>query len=305
MIQDFSLPKIVVLGSLNMDLVMRVTHAPEAGETLMARSFMTNPGGKGANQAVACARQGARVSMVGCVGADAFGAELRAALVVDGIDIEKVTIAAAPVATGVAMIMVDDHAQNRIAVAAGANDLLDIRHVADAADLIAASELLLLQFEVPMPAVIAAATHARKHRRQVVLNPAPAKPVPDALWPQVTILVLNETEAADLTALVVADRDSAIRAATALQCRVPIVILTMGADGVVVCDTEGCRHFAAVKVMAVDTTAAGDTFVGALCAALLRGNSLDAGIEVGIAAAAQCVMRVGAQSAIPYLNELP
>jgi ribokinase len=300
---DRATPEVVVFGSLNMDLVVRVPRVPDAGETLEARSFMSNPGGKGANQAVACARQGARVAMVGRVGDDAFGLALKASLEVDGVDVRDVAIDAA--ATGVALIMVDDGAQNRIALIPGANasvgdeDTQRLRHA------LASARILSLQLEVPMPAVCEAAAIAQAAGCTVVLNPAPAQALPDALWPLVNILVLNETEAAMLSGAAVRDRASAARAADALRQRGPAqVILTMGGDGVVVANAEGCHHFEALPVRAVDTTAAGDTFIGTLCAALAQEESIDAGIALGIQAAALSVTKAGAQASMPCRQEL-
>jgi ribokinase len=297
------MPEIVVFGSLNMDLVVRVPRVPGAGETLQAHSFMNNPGGKGANQAVACARQGARVAMVGRVGDDAFGLSLKASLAGDGVEVEHVALAAA--STGVALIMVDDSAQNRIALIPGANAFVGAEDMQRLQGDLATARLLLLQLEVPMQAVVDAAELAHSRGCTVVMNPAPAEALPDALWKFVDILVLNETEAAMLSGIAMQDKAGAARAADALRRRGPAhVILTMGSDGVMACDTGGCRHFDALKVEAIDTTAAGDTFIGALCAALARGEAIDDGIALGIQAAALCVTRAGAQASIPRREDL-
>lgn len=294
---------IAVFGSLNMDLMVRVPRVPDAGETLQAHSFMTNPGGKGANQAVACARQGAGVAMVGRVGDDAFGQALTASLAGDAIETRHV--ATAPTSTGVALIMVDDGAQNRISLIPGANACVGDEDIARLQDDLATARLLLLQLEVPMASVLKAATLAHSKGCSVVLNPAPARALPEALWGLVDMLVLNETEATLLCGFAVDGIASAARAADALHRRgPPHVILTLGGEGAIACDAAGCRHFAALKVNAVDTTAAGDTFIGALCAARARGETLDAGIALGIQAAALCVTRAGAQASIPRRAEL-
>lgn len=290
-------PGIVVFGSMNMDLMVRVARAPRSGETLHGRSFFTNPGGKGANQAVACARQGARVAMVGCVGEDDFGQTLRDALAEDGIDTANVRCVAG--STGVAVVMVDDEGENRITIIPGANDLVR----ADAEAL--AGQYLLLQFEVPMPEVALAAKIMRGKGATVVLNPAPVSQLPDELWSLVDVLVLNEIEAAELSGLPVADPANAAAAATSLRRRgPPTVIVTLGSQGVLVADEAGCRHFPALEVQVVDTTAAGDTFIGAMCAARAAGQSMDAAVQRGIEAAAICVTRAGAQASIPYLHEM-
>lgn len=295
-------PEVVVFGSLNMDLVVRVPRAPEAGETLQAHGFMTNPGGKGANQAVACARQGARVCMVGRVGRDAFGAALRAALAADGIDVSHIGMAGQT--SGIAVIMVDDAAQNRIAIIPGANALLSPQD-ADGVPELTTTRLLLLQCEVPMAASVRAAAIAHGSGGKVVLNPAPVCPLPDALWPLVDVLVVNENEAATLAGRTVNNVGGAREAALALRRRGPaITIVTLGRDGVVVADGQGCRHFVALSVQAVDTTAAGDTFIGALCAAYVAGEPIDPAVARGIRAAALCVTRPGAQASIPRREEL-
>lgn len=294
---------IVVFGSLNMDLVVRVPRVPDAGETLQAHSFMNNPGGKGANQAVACARQGARVAMVGRVGDDAFGLSLKDSLAADGIEVEHVEFATA--STGVALIMVDDSAQNRIALIPGANAFVGADDTQRLQRDLVTARLLLLQLEVPMQSVVDAAGLAHARGCTVVMNPAPAEPLADALWKLVDILVLNESEAAMLCGIAVRDTTTAARAADTLHRRGPAhVILTMGSEGVVACDAGGCRHFSALKVKAVDTTAAGDTFIGALCAALGRDAAIDDGIALGIQAAAVCVTRAGAQASIPRREDL-
>ena len=296
-------PQVLVIGSLNMDLVVRVPRAPGAGETLAAHGFTTNPGGKGANQAVACARLGAAVGMVGRVGGDAFGAALRGALEADGIDVRHV--ATAGEASGIAVVTVDDAGENRIAIVAGANARLGVADVEAIAADIAAAPLLLLQFEVPLATVVRAAQIARAAGRRVVLNPAPARALPDALWPAVDLLVVNETEAAMLAGAVVDGVAAARDAALALRRRGPArVVVTLGRDGAVVADAAGCRRFHALAVEAVDTTAAGDTFIGALCAGLADGMTLDAAIALGIRAAALCVTRPGAQASIPHRHEL-
>jgi ribokinase len=297
-----SAPEVVVFGSLNMDLVVRVPRTPDAGETLQAHGFTTNPGGKGANQAVACARQGARVCMVGRVGSDDFGAALRAMLAADGIDVCH--IGTAGEVSGIAVIMVDDAAQDRIAVIPGANALLG-PHDADAVLELTTARLLLLQCEVPMAAIMRAAAIVHESGGKVVLNPAPVCPLPDALWPLVDVLVVNEIEAATLASMTVNDVGSAHEAALALRMRGPaIAIVTLGSDGVIVADQQGCRHFAALRVQAIDTTAAGDTFIGALCAAYVAGESIDPAVARGIQAAALCVTRPGAQISIPKREEL-
>ena len=296
--------RIVVVGSLNMDLVMRMARAPAGGETLAGHDFATQAGGKGANQAVACARMGARVAMVGRVGADTNGALLRAGLAADAVAADEVE-ALADAHTGVAMIWVEDDGENRIVLAPGANGRLDAAGVARAGALIDAAAMLVVQLEVPLAAVEAAVARAHRAGVPVLMNPAPAAPLPDALWARIDLLVVNESEAALLSGLPVADAATAARAGAALRARGPArVLVTLGAQGVVVVDDAGTRHAPAHAVHAVDTTAAGDTFIGALATALCEGRPLDEAVALGQAASALCVTRRGAQSSIPYRHEL-
>jgi len=295
---------IVVVGSLNMDLVMRMDRAPAGGETLTGHDFATLPGGKGANQAVACARMGARVAMVGRVGADANGELLRSALAADGIDVSEVDALTAA-HTGVAMIWVEEGGQNRIVLASGANGLLDAGAVERAAALIDAATMLIVQLEVPMATIEDAVARVHRAGGTVLMNAAPAAALPASLWPQIDILVVNESEAAMLSDIAVVDPVSAATAGANLRERGPDrVLVTLGAQGVVVVDAGGTRHAPARPVQAVDTTAAGDTFIGALAAALCEGRTLDDAVALGQAASALCVTRRGAQASIPYRREL-
>ena len=295
---------IVVVGSLNMDLVMRMSRAPVGGETLPGLDFAMLPGGKGANQAVACARMGANVIMVGRVGIDANGDVLKAGLAADGVDAREVR-GLASTHTGVASIWVEDDGQTRIVLAPGANGLLDPASIARANTMIDMSGMLICQLEVPLPAVQAASDRAYAAHVPVLLNPAPALPLPDAMWSRIDILVLNESEATAYAGLPVVDPNSAAEAGAQLRARGPDrVLVTLGAQGVVVVDGGGARHTPAKKVKAIDTTAAGDTFIGALAAALCEGQSLDDAVALGQAASALCVTRKGAQTSIPYRRQL-
>jgi ribokinase len=297
---DDERPRIVVLGSLNMDLVLRVPHAPEAGETLRGRSMTAVPGGKGGNQAVSCARQGAAVHLVGRVGADDHGRALRSALTRDGIDHTAVQTDARE-STGVALVMVDDAAQNRIVFMAGANAGVEVDTTGSGlAQWLRGAAFLVMQFEIPMAQVAAAAALAHRVRCKVLLNPSPVQALPDTLWPLLDTLVVNEVEARLLSGLAADTPAQAAAAARALQARgAARVVVTLGADGAVAADTLGCRHHPALAVKAVDTTAAGDTFLGALAVTLAHGQSFDAAVRHGIRAAALCVTKVGAQPSIP------
>jgi len=298
-----SSPRIVVLGSLNMDVVLKVPHAPVAGETLEGHSIQHIPGGKGGNQAVSCARQGARVSLIGCIGADAHGEALRTALQGDGIDTDALrTDPAAP--TGTALVMVEDSGQNRIVVIAGANASLQIDAPALSAQL-AGADFLVTQFESPMAQVQRSMELAHRAGCKVLLNPSPMRPFDAALWPLIDTLVVNEVEAGALVGQPVATVHEAAAAGAALRARgVARVIVTLGAAGAVVIDGDGARHHPAPQVKVVDTTAAGDTFLGAVAVALASGASLDEAASLGIRASALCVTRPGAQPSIPTRDEV-
>lgn len=295
---------VVVVGSLNMDLVMRTPRVPVGGETLHGHEFSTLPGGKGANQAVACARLGAKVSMIGQVGNDGFGTTLRDGLAADGIDVNGVLQTTA-VGTGVAMILVEDIGQNRIVLAAGANGALTPADIEAQAALIGGAAMLVLQLEVPMPVVERAIAIAHNAGVPVLLNPGPAKPLAEALWSQIDILIPNESEAELLSGIAVTDAASAYTAARVFRQRgVKCVLITLGANGVAVIDDAGERHLPAHVVKAVDTTAAGDTFIGGLTAGLVEGMAMDEAVALGQRASALCVTRHGAQPSIPYRREI-
>ena len=295
---------VVVVGSLNMDLVMRTPRVPVGGETLNGHDFSTLPGGKGANQAVACARLGGNVSLIGKVGDDGFGRILRDGLIADSVDIRGLKQASA-VVTGVAMILVEDIGQNRIVLASGANGALSLEDIDELASMIQCSAMLVVQLEVPMLVVQHAIEIAHAAGVPVLLNPAPAVELPESLWSQVDILVPNESEASMLAGVVVSDALSAYTAARIFRQRgVRHVLITLGEHGVVVADDAGERHLPAQLVKAVDTTAAGDTFIGGLVAGLAEGMSMDDAVAFGQRASALCVTRLGAQPSIPYRREL-
>lgn len=297
--------EVIVIGSLNMDLVARAARLPLPGETVPGDSFATVPGGKGANQAVAAARLGARTAMVGCLGDDAFGGRLRAGLEADAIDCRALRTAPAT-SSGVALIVVDHAGRNGIVVVPGANGLLAPADVDAAEPLIAAARIVVLQLEVPLATVQHAARRARELGKLCVLNPAPARPLPAELIASVDFLVPNEIEASSLTGLAIASPADAIAAGRRLHAAgAGTVLVTLGAQGVVTVAPDGERHDPAPRVQAVDTTGAGDTFIGGLCVALIRGCALADAVAHGQAAAAICVTRPGAQTSIPYAGELP
>ncbi|MGK5035308.1 ribokinase [Janthinobacterium sp. LB3P118] len=301
---------IVVIGSINMDLVLRVPRMPLPGETLTGGAFRTIPGGKGANQAVACARLsgkvaagGQQVAMVGCVGDDAFGATLRAALVGDGIIDSHITTLPG-VASGIASILVDDNGQNSIVIAGGANDLLSPAHIDAAQGLIEQADIVVLQLETPMATVVHAIKLARSLGKTVVLNPAPAASLPDGVLELVDYLIPNEIEAAMLARVSPEGADIKVLAAALQKLGSDNVIITLGSKGVHAALYGGDTTFPAEVVQAVDTTAAGDTFIGGFVAGLASGMDEAEAIQQGQRAAAWSVTKPGAQTSIPHLHEL-
>ena len=301
---------IVVIGSINMDLVLRVPRMPLPGETLTGGAFRTIPGGKGANQAVACARMsgklaagGQQVAMVACVGDDEFGATLRAALVADAIIDSHVTTMPG-VASGIASILVDDKGQNSIVLAGGANDCLSPAHIDAARELIEQSDIVVLQLEVPMATVVHAIKLARSLGKTVVLNPAPAAKVPADVLALVDYLIPNEIEAAMLAGAEVDANDVKALAGALQKQGSDNVIITLGAKGVHAALYGGDHDFPAQAVQAVDTTAAGDTFIGGFVAGLASGLDEAEAIAQGQRAAAWSVTKPGAQTSIPHLHEL-
>jgi ribokinase len=294
---------VIVFGSINMDLVCQVPRLPGPGETILGTQFVTTPGGKGANQAVAVAKLGVETHMIGRVGNDGFGQELVAALQAAGVNAGPAAqrILTDPTThSGVAMITVADGGENQIIGIFGANGQMDDTDVARMAPWLANADLLMLQLEVPLPTVIAAARMARQAGVRVMLDPAPVQ-TPDLgeLWGLVDILLPNEVEAGQLVGFPVTDVASAKRAAAGLRGQgVGTVIVKLGAQGVV-CDTgPDCFVLPAFKVDAIDTVAAGDAFAGGLAAALSQGLDISQALVWGSAAGALATTKAGAQVAM-------
>jgi ribokinase len=295
---------IVVVGSSNTDMIIKLDRIPRPGETILGGEFVTAAGGKGANQAVGAARAGGRVTFIARVGRDMFGDQAVAGFVKDGIDVRHVfRDPTAP--SGVALIFVAKDGENSIAVAGGANSRLTPADVRKAAKAIAGASAVVMQLETPLETVQAAADLAARARVPVILNPAPARPLPDRLLRKVSILTPNETEAELLTGIKVNDEAAAARAADKLRQRgVGTVILTLGARGAFIADGSGALLVAGFKVKAVDTTAAGDVFNGALAVALAEGQTLAAAARFANAAGAISVTRLGAQPSAPTRKEI-
>ncbi|WP_141584570.1 ribokinase [Actinomadura sp. WMMA1423] len=293
--------EVVVVGSLNADLVVDVERRPAPGETVLGSDLATHPGGKGANQAVAAARLGGRAAIVGRVGDDGHGALLRGALAADGVDLAH--LATTPgVPTGVALITVGPDGDNSIIVSPGANARLAPADVEAARVLIESAPVVSFQMEVPLAAVEAAAGVAAGAGRRVVLNLSPSAPVPDDLLALCDPLVVNEHEAAFLLG---GDGEPERMAAALARSGPRSVAVTVGADGAVVADGRGTAAVPSPRSEAVDTTGAGDAFTAALCLRLARGDSLLDAARLATRAGAAAVRRRGAQSSFPRPEELP
>lgn len=288
---------ITVLGSLNMDLVALCERAPHLGETVMGREFRTIPGGKGANQAIAAARAGASVAMIGAVGGDEFGAQLIETLAREGVDVSLVRRVSG--SSGTAHIVVDGAGRNAIVVIPGANGSVEALTPADS-DRIRQSRYLLMQLELPLGVVQEAAAVARAAGVTVILTPAPAQPLPTELLANVDWLLPNEHEAETLSGIADPERSAAL-----LGNQVSNVVITLGARGCYWHGAGGERLYVeAPAVEAVDTTAAGDTFTGALAAAISAGRASDEALRWACRAAAISVTRVGAAPSMPFRAEI-
>ncbi|MBI1902185.1 MAG: ribokinase [Planctomycetia bacterium] len=298
---------IVVVGSINMDLVARVERLPRPGETVPAADLLTLHGGKGANQAVAIARMGVEAILVGRVGDDAFGGRLVDSLDSQGVVVEHIRVMP-NCPSGVALISLSAAGENSIVVAAGANARLAAADVAAVEDVIAGAGAVVVQLEVPQETVAAAAAIARRHGVRVIVDPAPAprEALPQELW-EVDIFTPNQTEAEQLTGMTITDVASAAAAAQRLLARGPkCVVLKLGALGAFVADRGGqTAHVPACSVAVVDTTAAGDAFTGALAVALVEGRAWPQGaVAFACAAGTLATTRVGAQASMPTREEV-
>ena len=298
--------KIVVVGSLNMDLVGCASRIPVVGETVTGHTFFDAPGGKGANQAYAAAKLGGQVSMVGRVGSDDFGRRMRANLAQVGCDISGIlTVQNCP--SGIALIFVADDGHNSIMVLPGANGRLAEADVDESGEQFEGATYVLLQLENPLPTVMAAARAARRAGAQVILDPAPAQPLPDPFFPLIDVLTPNETEAAILAGLPPRRLDPNEAGGIGAQLRsrgVSTVIVKLGDQGCVLLTGGEPRHIPAPKVHAVDTTAAGDVFNAGLAVGLSEGIDLSAACQFANRAAALSVTRRGAQPAAPSRAEV-
>lgn len=296
--------KIIVIGSANTDMTVKTSHLPLPGETILGGDFFMNQGGKGANQAVAVKRLGGDLRFVAKLGADVLGKQTLNAYVSEGIDTRFIVIDE-QVASGVALICVDNEAENSIVVASGANMQLKEQDVDPVLDEIQAGDILLMQLEIPLSTVVYAARKAYERGAKVILNPAPATALPRELFQYLNMITPNRIEAAMLTGIATDDEDGLKRAVEEMSAwGVKNVIVTLGAQGSFVHEGDDNYYVEACKVEPVDTTAAGDTFNGAVCVALAEGMTLKQAVQMAAQASALAVTKLGAQVSIPYRKDL-
>ena len=296
--------RIVVIGSCNTDMVINTERLPQPGETIIGGNFFMNAGGKGANQAVAAARLGGRVSFMAKVGNDHFGSRSIEQYKSEGIEVEHILVDNDN-PSGVALIMVDAKGENCIAVASGANALLRPEDIDKATDTIERGDIVLMQLETPLETVEYASRIAREKGKKVILNPAPALHLPESLLNNLYMIIANETETEYISGIKITDMDSICRAADIISSRgVENVVITLGSKGAFVKENGAYHQVPAIKVKAVDATAAGDTFCGALCVALAEGKDILGAVEFANRCASVTVTRLGAQSSLPYRSEI-
>ncbi|QNO15194.1 ribokinase [Alkalicella caledoniensis] len=288
--------KIIVVGSINMDLLFRTKKRPNLGETVKGIEFAQFPGGKGANQAVAASRLGSQVQMVGSVGKDEYGKILKGHLANEGVHIS--TIKEVDDSTGLANIVLDSDGENSIIIIEGANSKVHSTDIDD--QLFESDDILLLQLEIPIETVIYAAKSAKAKGAKVIFDPAPVKEIPEELYQYIDIIKPNQWEAMELTKTSNVDQAASIL----LEKGINNVIITLGGDGAKLYTKDIIKHFAPRKVEVVDTTAAGDSFSGALATALNKGKELDEAINFAIKVSSLTVTRLGAQSSLPSIDEI-
>jgi ribokinase len=295
--------KITVIGSLNMDLIVNTPRIPILGETILGNGFMTAPGGKGANQAVAAARLGAQVCMIGCVGNDSFGKDLIENLRVNNVSTEYIKVIDG-VSTGVAIIVVKG-GDNFIIVDPGANSRLTCEMIDSLEEVIKKSSMVVIQLEIPIETVYRAIKIAKKHGVKVLLNPAPAHKLSDDILSMVDIFTPNESESEIITGLPIKSVMDAKKAVMLLKEKgVANVIVTMGSKGAVYSSGNQIIHKPVDKVMAVDTTAAGDSFTGAIATAIMKRNCIDEAVNFANIVGTLTVMKRGAQPSLPFLQDV-
>lgn len=296
--------KIIVVGSCNTDMVIKADRLPIPGETVLGGVFLMNPGGKGANQAVAASRLGGNVTLISKTGNDVFGRQSVSLYNAEKINTDYI-FSDSKNPSGVALITVDSNGENCIVVASGANASLCRADIDKAVSEIESGDLVLMQLEIPIDTVEYVAEIAHKKGIKVILNPAPARALSDTLLKNLYIIIPNKSEAEILSGIKVVDLESAKQAADIISDKgVDIVVITLGSNGALIKEHDQYQFVEAVKVEAVDTTAAGDVFCGSVCVGLSEGKSILEAVKMAAKASAITVTRMGAQSSIPYRSEL-
>lgn len=295
--------RIVVIGSSNTDMTIKGDRIPAPGETVAGGIFYMGPGGKGANQAVAASRLGGNTTLVCKVGRDLFGDNAIKGYEREGIDTSR--ILRSDKASGTALILVDSKGENCISVASGANADFTEADVDSVADVLRSADYVLLQLEIPVPSVLRAAKIAHEAGATVILNPAPAAALPEELFRYIDLFIPNRTELSAFSGVEIEGEADILRAAKNMTGKgVHRLIVTLGSEGSLITDGSSCTRIPAKKVEAVDATAAGDTYCGALCVALSEGKSLEDAARFATEASALTVQRAGAQNSIPFRREL-
>ncbi|MFC1853641.1 ribokinase [candidate division CSSED10-310 bacterium] len=298
------LPKVVVVGSANMDLVVRAPRIPLRGETILGSDFQMIPGGKGANQAVAASKLGAAVWFIARLGADPFGSQLKSNLEKEGVETSFCSWSD-QTATGVALITVDEGGENVIVVAPGANQLLGLEDIQAAEQVIASAQVVVAQLEIPLETIHYTASLTQTHHVPFILDPAPAQPLEQSLLSLVDVITPNETEARILTGVEVSDKETArVAALRLMEQGVGSVIITLGSKGYFIAHEQTMNLFPAPSVKVIDSTAAGDAFTGALAFSLAHGSSLAQAAQFANCGAALSVTQMGAQPSMPTREEV-